>query len=137
VAGNFDRAVSWMHTYTAEADPAQDVCRNCHEDESDEISVEEEEYLEHAMLNRTSRVAMDNVERVVNNGLVFGEIEDPLNPDPEQAAQRVELCSNCHRNGRLREANNCNQVWRRHLIEGRVSEVVWEDISAPLGGCGW
>ncbi len=21
VAGNFDRAVSWMHTYTAEADP--------------------------------------------------------------------------------------------------------------------
>ena len=27
-------AVSWMHTYTAEADPTQDVCLNCHGDES-------------------------------------------------------------------------------------------------------
>ena len=134
VAGDFDTAVSWMHTYTEEANPIQDVCQNCHEDESDDISVSEEEYLEHAMLNRTSRIAMDNVERVVNDGLVFGEIEDPLDPDPAQIAQRVELCSSCH--GGV-PTPSCTPGWNDHLIQGRLSEVVWEDISAPLGGCGW
>jgi PKD repeat protein len=148
VAGDFDRAVSWMHTYTAEADPNQDVCQNCHEDESDEISVEEEEYLEHAMVNRVSRVAMDAAERAINDGKVFGE---------EPGPQRDQLCTTCHRGSggdrddddhdrRRRgdgggnqppDVNSCSAVWRRHLIEGRVSQVVWEDISEPLGGCGW
>jgi hypothetical protein len=126
VAGSFDTAVKWMHTYTAEADPAQDVCQNCHGPEVPEIG--DDEYLEHAMVNRVSRVAMDNAERVVNNGEVFGETAGP---------QREALCSNCHQNGTRRVANNCNQVWARHLIEGRVSEAAWEDESVPLGGCGW
>ena len=128
VAGNFDTAVKWMHTYTAEADPAQDVCSNCHGPEVPEIG--EAEYLEHAMVNRVSRVAMDNAERVVNSGQVFGETA---------GAQREALCSNCHNNGIRRTANNCNQVWIRHLIEGRVSETPWEDESAiaGLGTCGW
>ncbi len=140
VSGNFDRAVSWMHTYTDEADPTQDVCKNCHEDESDEISVSDDEYLEHAMRNRTSRVAMDNTERVVNNGQVFGEVAGP---------QRVQLCTTCHEGGdghhRRRGGGggnqlpnvDCNDTWNAHLIEGRVSQVVWEDVSIPLGGCGW
>jgi VCBS repeat-containing protein len=128
VAGSFDTAVKWMHTYTAEADPAQDVCSNCHGPEVPEIG--EEEYLEHAMVNRVSRVAMDNAERSVNNGQVFGETA---------GAQREALCSNCHNNGTRRAPNNCNQVWIRHLIEGRVSETPWEDESAiaGLGTCGW
>jgi hypothetical protein len=70
---------------------------------------------------------MDAAERAVNNGQVFGE---------EPGAQREALCSNCHRNGTRRTANNCNQVWNRHLIEGRVSEAAWLDES-PAGGCGW
>ena len=128
VAGSFDTAVSWMHTYTAEANPVQDVCQNCHGPEVPEIG--EEEYLEHAMVNRTSRKAMDNAERSVNNGQVFGETA---------GAQRDALCSNCHQNGNRRTPNNCNQVWIRHLIEGRVSETPWEDESAiaGLGTCGW
>jgi hypothetical protein len=128
VAGSFDTAVKWMHTYTAEADPAQDVCSNCHGPEVPEIG--DDEYLEHAMVNRVSRVAMDNAERVVNNGQVFGETA---------GAQREALCSNCHNNGTRRTPNNCNQAWVRHLIEGRVSEAPWEDESAiaGLGTCGW
>jgi hypothetical protein len=120
------------------------VCRNCHEDESDEISVNEEEYLEHAMLNRVSRVAMDAAERAVNNGQVFGETP---------GSQRNRLCTTCHsgrgdgddRRRRDRDSGggnqlpnvSCNSEWRDHLIQGRVSQVVWEDVSAPLGGCGW
>ncbi|MDX1697910.1 MAG: hypothetical protein R3308_06450, partial [Thiohalobacterales bacterium] len=65
VFGNYDRAVSWMHTYTAEADPAQDVCSNCHEPEVPDVN--DGEYLVHAMTSRVSRVAMDAAERAVNN----------------------------------------------------------------------
>ena len=128
VAGSYDTAVKWMHTYTAEADPTQDVCQNCHGDESDEISVNDEDYLEHAMTSRVSRVAMDNAERVVNNGQVFGEAP---------GAQRGQLCSSCHGGNNLLPDVSCNPTWNDHLIQGRVSEVVWEDVSAPLGGCGW
>ena len=126
VAGNFDRAVSWMHTYTAEADPAQDVCRNCHGPEVPDIG--EEVYLRHSMDNRVSRVAMDNAERAVNNGLVFGE---------QPGQQRRQLCTNCHDDENELGEQECDGEWREHLIQGRVSQVVWEELSAPLGGCGW
>jgi hypothetical protein len=124
VAGNFDRAVSWMHTYTAEADPAEDVCQNCHGPETPDVN--DQGYTEHAMVNRVSRVAMDAAERAVNNGEVFGETD---------LAQRDQLCSSCH--GGVPPVSSCTPGWNNHLIQGRVSEVVWEDISAPLGGCGW
>ncbi len=78
------------------------------------------------MVNRVSRVAMDNAERAVNNGQVFGEVA---------GAQRDQLCSSCH--GGVPNVNSCTPGWNRHLIQGRISEVVWEDLSAPLGGCGW
>jgi hypothetical protein len=135
VAGDFDRAVSWMHTYTAEADPAQDVCQNCHGPEVPNVG--DSEYLVHSMTSRVSRVAMDNAEKAVNNGLVYGEIADPANPDPAQVAQRDQLCSSCHGGNNLLPAVSCGPAWNRHLIQGRVSETVWEDVSAPLGGCGW
>ena len=130
VAGNFDRAVSWMHTYTDEANPVQDVCRNCHGSEVPEI--DDDEYLEHAMTNRVSRVAMDNAERAVNNGQVFGAV-NPLNT----------VCRGCHgdESDELEDegCNVDNGEWIRHLIEGRVAESVWEDVSLDLTGttCGW
>ena len=58
---------------------------NCHGPEVPEIG--EAMYLEHAMVNRVSRVAMDNAERAVNNGQVFGE---------EPGSQRNRLCTTCH-----------------------------------------
>jgi hypothetical protein len=128
VSGNFDRAVSWMHTYTDEANPVQDVCRNCHGAEVPEI--DDDEYLEHAMTNRTSRVAMDNAERAVNGGDVFGERNGQLDVD-----QLNELCDQCHKNELGEE--ECDGDWREHLIEGRIAQSVWEKLSAPLGGCGW
>jgi hypothetical protein len=129
VLGDFDRAVGWMHTYTEEADPTQDVCLNCHGDENDEILVTQTEYLEHAMFNRVSRVAMDAAERAVNNGMVFGEAA---------GAQRGQLCSSCHEDGSNRlPIVSCDTTWRNHLIQGRVSQSVWEDVSTRLGGCGW
>ena len=86
--GNFDNAVTWAHTFTDEADPRDDVCLNCHEDESDEVSDNEEEWLEHSMEGRVTRKMMDKVERLVNNGFVFGGApgEDPLNT----------VCEGCH-----------------------------------------
>ena len=79
------------------------------------------------MTNRVSRVAMDAVERAVNGGQVFGEIP---------GAQRGQLCSTCHGENKLGE-QSCDEEWREHLIEGRVSQVVWEDVSVSIGGCGW
>jgi hypothetical protein len=72
---------------------------------------------------------MDNAERAVNNGRVFGELP---------GRQRNRLCSECHddHENNLDEVS-CDREWREHLIQGRVAQVVWEDISAPLGGCGW
>ena len=128
VAGDFDAAVSWMHTYTDEADPTQDVCLNCHGDESGEIDVNEVKWLEHAKVNRTSRIAMDAAERAVNNGQVFGQ---------QPGAQRGQLCSTCHDGNNNLPIVSCTPTWNNHLIQGRVSQVVWEDVSAPLGGCGW
>jgi hypothetical protein len=124
VAGNYDTAVSWMHTYTAEANPNRDVCQNCHGPQVPDVT--DSEYTEHAMVNRVSRVAMDNAERAVNNGEVFGETD---------LAQRAQLCTSCH--GGVPTPSSCTPGWNNHLIQGRVSEVVWNDISTPLGGCGW
>jgi hypothetical protein len=133
VSGDFDRAVGWMHTYTAESDPAQDVCMNCHKPEVPEI--DDDEYLEHAMVNRVSRVAMDTAERAVNNGNVFGEQGDgELDSD-----QLDDLCTSCHDDGKENELGKqkCNEEWREHLIQGRVSQSVWEKLSESIGGCGW
>jgi len=81
IGSNFDRAVSWMHTYTEEADPRQDVCRNCHGDESNEVSWSNDEWTEHAMKGRVSRDAMDKVEALEQISM--------SNP-------RYTLCRSCH-----------------------------------------
>jgi len=129
IAGNFDAAVSWMHTYTDEASPLQrgGVCQNCHGDESDKVSVREEEWLEHAEKRRVSRQTMDKVERELNNGKVFGE-SNPLGT----------VCRGCHDN--KSDEVSCNdRDWKEHLTRGRVSASVWEAVSLSLRGstCGW
>ncbi len=132
VAGNFDRAVSWMHTYTAEADPRNEVCRNCHGDETDEVSSREEDWLEHAMRGRTSRQTMDKVE-ILEMGHVSG--------DPDFENPRTTVCRGCH-DDEWSEVS-CNgsdgRRWKEHLIEGRVSEKVWEYVAQTRTNstCGW
>ena len=131
VDGNFDRAVSWMHTYTAEADPLNDVCLNCHEDESNKVAEDEEEWLEHAYKGRTSRQTMDKVEMALNNGEVFGS-SNPLNT----------VCQGCHKDesDEVSCSGSDGKEWKEHLTEGRVAESVWVDVSETLlngSTCGW
>jgi len=130
-AARFDAAVSWAHTFTEEANPLDGVCLNCHEDERDEVTANEEEWLEHAYKGRISRKLMDKAEMALNEGSVFGAVP---------GSQRNQLCSACHDN-ELGEVE-CDREWKEHLIEGRVSQAVWEDVSRSESGtghstCGW
>ncbi len=129
IKDNYDLAVGFAHTYTAEADNLSSVCLNCHEDESDEISANEEEWLVHADKGRISRGIMDKVEVLVN-GHVSGDpdVVNPLNT----------VCIGCHDN--KNDEVSCDQKeWKRHLTEGRVSQKVWEHVSNNMTGwtCGW
>jgi hypothetical protein len=127
----FDDAVSWAHTYTDEADPLQDVCLNCHGDNSEFVDATNRTWLRHAMDGRVSRSAMDKVE-IKLLGEVSGTGTQPNGP----------TCRACHdtqspdNSGQL----SCdNPTWKQHLIEGRVAESVWEDVSISKDGttCGW
>ena len=134
IGNDFDAAVSWMHTYTDEASPLATggVCENCHGVKGtdwDVISSDNKKWIQHAYRGRSSRNAMDKVELEVN-GNVSGDpaFEDPYNT----------VCVQCHqdRTNKL----NCNSTrWKNHLIEGRVAESVWEDVSTDVAGstCGW
>jgi hypothetical protein len=129
IASDFDAAVSWAHTFTDNHDPREDFCLNCHENENDEVTPREEEWLEHAMKGRVSRKTMDQVEVLVA-GEVFGTT------DP-----RDSVCQGCHDDEWRSVACNGSdgREWKLHLSEGRVAESVWEDVSLQLTGstCGW
>ncbi|MEW8110049.1 MAG: hypothetical protein AB2802_13285 [Candidatus Thiodiazotropha endolucinida] len=129
IAGDFDAAVSWAHTFTDNHDPRDDFCISCHENENDEVSVSEDEWLEHAMKGRVSRKTMDQVEILIS-GSVFGST------DP-----RTTVCQGCHDDEWQEVACNGEdgREWKLHLAEGRVSESVWEHVSLDRTGstCGW
>ncbi|MES9815302.1 MAG: hypothetical protein ABW155_01500 [Candidatus Thiodiazotropha sp.] len=129
IASDFDAAVSWAHTFTDNHDPRDDFCISCHENENDEVSVSEDEWLEHAMKGRVSRKTMDQVETLVS-GSVFGST-DPRNT----------VCQGCHDDEWQEVACNGEdgREWKLHLAEGRVSESVWEHVSLDRTGstCGW
>ena len=130
IRNNLDAAISWMHTFTEEADPATSgFCTNCHEDELNNVSDDDEGWLEHAMEGRASRSAMDRVE-IDKFGAVLGTT-NPLNT----------VCRGCH--GDESDAVQCTgsdgREWKEHLTEGRVAMSVWEQVSIDLTGstCGW
>jgi len=137
IYNDFDAAVSWAHGFTAEADllngkgSSSPMCRNCHEDNSDEVAEDNDEWLEHAMKNRVTRDMMDTVE-VAQIGHISGSAG---------RASLKTLCSTCHRNKHTKLAKvRCNgKKWKKHLIEGRVNEAVWEQVSLDKTGstCGW
>ncbi|MCU7867727.1 MAG: hypothetical protein KZQ98_04205 [Candidatus Thiodiazotropha sp. (ex Lucinoma borealis)] len=129
VATDFDAAVSWAHTFTDEHDPRQDFCVSCHENENNEVSASEDEWLEHAMKGRVSRKTMDQVE-ILTMGAVSGT-DDPRNS----------VCQGCHDDEWQEVAcsGGDSEEWKLHLAEGRVAESVWEDVSREVTGttCGW
>jgi cytochrome c553 len=131
IGQNYDAAVSWMHEYTDEADPRTTICLRCHDDNSAMVSSTNGKWNNHAKQGRASRDSMDKVE-ILQNGHVNGDsaFEDPL----------ATLCISCHRDkSDILASNGCSTRWKNHLIEGRASESVWEDVSTSLTGgtCGY
>ena len=133
IRNNLDAAISWMHTFTEEADPRfNGFCTNCHEDELDEVSSRDEGWLEHSMKGRVSRNTMDRVE-IDQLGHVSGD------PDFENPLRTV--CRGCHgdESDEVQCTGSDGREWKEHLTEGRVSMKVWEYVSETLAGstCGW
>ena len=128
---NYDAAVSWMHTFTAEADGLGDYCLNCHEDNRTEISSTNKTWTEHSFKGRSSREMMDKAEISIL-GHVGG---DPAFEDPTNT-----VCTSCHGDrSRTLSRRGCTTKWKNHLIQGRASEAAWEYMSTTKAGsnCGW
>jgi hypothetical protein len=131
IGQDFDAAVSWMHTYTNEADVRDYICQRCHDDNRAEISSTNNKWTPHAKLGRVSRKSMDKAE-LLQVGHVSG---DPVFENPYTT-----VCKSCHgkRDDNL-PGIGCSKKWKNHLIEGRVAEKVWEYVSEDKLGstCGW
>jgi hypothetical protein len=131
IGQDFDAAVSWMHTYTDEADPRDYICLRCHIDNRAAVSSTNGKWTSHAKQGRVSRDTMDKVE-LLQLGHVAGDpnVENPYNS----------VCTSCHgnRSNTLSRAG-CSTRWKDHLIEGRASEAVWEYVSDDRLSqtCGW
>jgi hypothetical protein len=133
IGGDYDAAVSWMHTYTLEASPLAEggVCENCHGVKGnnwDVVSESNKKWIQHAYRGRASRNAMDRVE-LETQGFISGA--GPTLPEDV-------VCQQCHRD-RTNKLSCASTRWKDHLIEGRVAEVVYEDVSQRFLGstCGW
>jgi hypothetical protein len=128
IAENFDAAVSWMHTYTDEADPRTYICLRCHGDNRTKISSTNKKWTVHAKSGRVSRDTMDKVE-LLQLGHVCGDpaFENPFNT----------LCQTCH--GDRSKNVICSTTWKEHLVEGRAAGLVWEYASNNKTGstCGF
>jgi len=125
--------VSWMHTYTLEASPLEPggVCENCHGVKGnnwDVVGEGNKKWVQHTYRNRASRSAMDKVELEIQ-----GYLSGAGATAPEDG-----VCQQCHRD-RTNKLKCDSSKWKNHLLEGRVAESVWEDVSTRLAGstCGW
>ena len=148
INGDFDNAVTWAHTYTAEANVLNTTCQNCHGVNGDfgsafvnthsttaqwtKVASHSSMFLKHAMNGWASRQMMDKAEILVN-GVVTG---------PAQGA-----CTACHDNNEdhtpVLASEGCDldnePTWYQHLSQGRVAESVWEAVSLDQTQtrCGW
>jgi len=132
IGTDFDAAVSWSHTYTDEADPRDGICLRCHGDNRNNIDCNERKWTEHTRTGRVSRDTMDKAE-LAQLGYVCGDVDAGQDP-------YTTVCVTCHGNRQNNLARRgCTKKWKNHLIEGRSSEKVWEQISTENTGdtCGW
>jgi hypothetical protein len=131
IGQDYDAAVSWMHTYTDEADPRDYLCTRCHEDNRGLIDSSNGKWNSHAKQGRASRDAMDKAE-ILQLGYVAGAApgEDPLST----------VCTSCHGDrSKTMKRKGCSDGWKNHLVQGRASESVWVDVSNNIlnDTCGW
>ncbi len=129
IANNFDAAVSWMHTYTDESDPRDNICLRCHGDNRALISSTNGRWTTHAKSGRVSRKTMDKVE-ILQLGHVCG--------DPSFESPFTTLCTSCH-GDRSAKVDCSRPRWKNHVVEGRASEKVWEYVAQTRTGstCGY
>lgn len=134
ISSNFDAAVSWQHVYTNDTSPrggasgSTPLCQNCHSDHTPSIS--NDKWLVHNDRGRASRKAMDQAEMEVNGGYPFGAKpgQNPL----------TTVCRGCHSDNSSNVS--CSNIkWMQHLPLGRVSPVVFGNVSQTRTGttCGW
>ena len=90
------------------------------------------------MEGRASRPMMDQVE-IELNGRIAG-----TNPDGSLNVReaRNQLCQACHDDewSEVGCDGSDGREWKRHLSEGRVAQVVWEEVSKLRTNgstCGW
>jgi hypothetical protein len=78
---------------------------------------------------------MDKVELEIQ-GYLSGDLSDPDNTG--QIAPEDGVCQQCHKD-RTSKLKCASTRWKDHLLEGRVAESVWEDVSTTWTGstCGW
>jgi formate-dependent nitrite reductase cytochrome c552 subunit len=137
ISGSFDAAVTWAHTYTDEQSVLISTCLNCHGVQGtnwSEVQPGNGSYMNHAMSSSSKdlpRGMMDKAEMALNDGVVFGFNADGT----ANTGQRTQACQACH--GQELGSQTCDTEWKEHLTQGRVSQALWEELSAPLGGCGW
>ena len=146
-----DDAISWAHTLTDEASVLQPdgVCENCHSDRSSKIAEDSGKWLRHSFFGRVGRQIQDKAE-IEWLGHVAGSPDTNGDGTPDRTAAEIAgpdgMCSSCHQlnggpsGGFLNLATCDNVTWKRHLIQGRVAEEVWEFISEEQNNgstCGW
>jgi hypothetical protein len=147
----YDDAVSWAHTFTDNASvlQADGVCENCHSDRSNKIAEDSGKWLRHSFFGRVGRQIQDKAE-IEFLGYVAGSPDTNGDGVPDRTAADIAgpdgMCSSCHQlnggpsGGFLNLATCDNVTWKRHLIQGRVAEEVWEFISEEQNNgstCGW
>jgi len=155
----FDDAVSWAHTFTREDSvlTGGGACTNCHtypkgggKNGGVIISETDGGWLDHSFVGRIGRAVQDQAE-IEALGHVAGDPEgdrdgdgQPDNLSPQAVADTV--CTACHSekggpSGAFLTLAKCdNATWKSHVIDGRLSEKVWEFISKDQNGgttCGW
>jgi len=139
----FDDAVSWAHTFTDETSPLVNggVCQNCHQDRTDKISETNGKWLRHSFFGRIGRQLQDKAEIAALGDVAGGSFVDAEQPQSIYDT----VCTSCHElnngpsGGLEQQVTNCPDIWKNHLIQGRVSEKVWTYVSEVNAGstCGW
>jgi cytochrome c553 len=163
IGGDFDTAVGWAHTYTAEANVLNTTCQNCHGVNGDsfsqpdtsstkadwtKVASHEVNFLRHADAGLVSRQMMDKAEILVQ-GHVTGSEPPPTNKNGKVKGNTTSeldtLCTACHapvagKGKKQTQPDNIdlakcsNPDWIQHLTLGRVAESVWEQVSEDQNG---
>jgi ribosomal protein L40E len=137
---DYDSAVGWAHTYTAEANVLNTTCQNCHgvngvfgpknpnsvPGDWTAVASHETPFLQHADNGWTSRLMMDEAEELV------------LGAPYETTDGSDGVCTGCHVNA-TSWISTCTTAWKEHLVKGRATETAWETASEAITGdtCGW